>query len=496
MKILRPFRNERGIALVMSLGTLIVLTVVGTSAIYYTSTNTRSATNSQGSTKAYSMSEAGIANAMAILKNPANNPINPNLLPPTTIPYEGGTVTWSGTYDASNGLWTINAAGEVVSNASGPTAKAPARELSAQVRITPNYTDPKLNDAWNWIFVTSTGAACDVNIPSGFTWNSALYAIGDVCLNSNSHIIGGPIVAKQRLNLLANSTYVGTLTTPISAVHVSQGCKYGNQHQHPDPSHPIHPFCSVVDQVYASTLTQTPPEIPIPEVSWDPWYQNASPGPKYPCTYTEGTPPVFDNDTVRNNSVPTVQLMTTTSYRCVVGRLDDPIGELRWDATNRHLTIKGTIFIDGPVQVANTELNTYDGHATLYTSGAFTLTGGSPGTRLCAVASGSNCLYTNSPDWNPNSEMLTVVAGGSMNSGSLAVHLGARSEFQGGLFSPYVTELAANARQEGPLVTSTLNLGSGAITDPYPQILATVPSGSPGQGLAFADVEDPNAFTG
>src|SRR5688572_19194120 len=73
-------RNESGIALIMAIGMLGVLTVSGAAAVYYSSSNTRSADYSNSEAKTYAAAEAGIADGLAILSHTSNNPMTPTLL--------------------------------------------------------------------------------------------------------------------------------------------------------------------------------------------------------------------------------------------------------------------------------------------------------------------------------------------------------------------------------------------------------------------------------
>ena len=83
----------------MAIGILGVLTISGTTLVYYSNSNARSAEFSKDNSSAYDLAEAGINEMAAILNNPANNALNKYLLPSTTHTYDGGTVQWSGTLD-------------------------------------------------------------------------------------------------------------------------------------------------------------------------------------------------------------------------------------------------------------------------------------------------------------------------------------------------------------------------------------------------------------
>ena len=100
-------------ALVMGLGVSLVLTIAGVSVANYTVVNMHAANRSRATQGAAALAEAGLNNALAVLDNGANNPSDPNLLPPRTTPYDGGTVTWSGSFDSATGTWTLVATGRL-----------------------------------------------------------------------------------------------------------------------------------------------------------------------------------------------------------------------------------------------------------------------------------------------------------------------------------------------------------------------------------------------
>src|SRR5512140_149238 len=100
MPKLRLFRNlfddKRGMTLVMTLGVLVILSVVGTTLAYYSTANAKSSNAQKGSQNAYALAEAGINNAISVLANAADPTVS-SLLPSTMITLEGGTATYSGT---------------------------------------------------------------------------------------------------------------------------------------------------------------------------------------------------------------------------------------------------------------------------------------------------------------------------------------------------------------------------------------------------------------
>src|SRR5687767_12824006 len=128
MNLLRLFRKQDGTALVVVMGVLAVLTISGTTMMAYTSQNTKTASRSKVDEHSFSLSEAALNNAMAVLSNPTNNALDPDLLPATEATasaavYENGTAKWYGVLDRNTAVWTVTGLG-LYNNPSG----------SAQVR--------------------------------------------------------------------------------------------------------------------------------------------------------------------------------------------------------------------------------------------------------------------------------------------------------------------------------------------------------------------------
>src|SRR5689334_20006006 len=109
-------RDERGMALVMAIGMTTVLGIAGTTAMVYSTSNSTESVQSSSKQKAFSLAEAGINNAMAVLNLPSNNSLEPDLLPNRTscssnlattcsAPYGDGYVVWGGVLDRTSAIW-------------------------------------------------------------------------------------------------------------------------------------------------------------------------------------------------------------------------------------------------------------------------------------------------------------------------------------------------------------------------------------------------------
>lgn len=475
-------------ALVAALGATTALAAAGTTVVAFSSTNYGAASRSKADQVAYALAEAGINNAAAVV-NGATTPTDPNLLSAHVVNrYDGGTVTWWGTLDATNSVWTVTAVGQA-RNPTGIAAAPVRRTLTAQVPAAasqaPAASQPLSNQMWNYVVATRTGNACDETLASSVTWSARLYVMGNLCFSTGATVAAGPIVVRGTANLGATSNFIGSSSTPVTEAHVVGGCKYSNS--------VLHTPCSSADHVYATVSDNVAPPLTPPTPDWDGWYKNASPGPKSPCTVQSGTVPSFDNDGSRNTSLPgVVDLTPSTSYSCVVGPAAAPVGVLAWDATTHVLTVKGTVYFDGNVRAGNGALNTYVGQGVVYASGSFEI---SSNTKLCALVVAGDCDFAN---WAPGTSLLGIVAngngGGSVFSG-YSVSVGASSRLQGAVYSTYGVSFGSLSKSQGPIIASFINPCSSMQMPPFP-LLSSVPAGLPGQPAAAARPAAPYGYSG
>ena len=552
----------------MSIGVLGVLTIAGTTVMVSTNANTRTAHRSKADETSFSLSEAALNNAMAVLSNPTNNALDPDVLPSTpaaasTMAYENGTAKWYGTLDRAAAVWSVTAIG-VYNNPAGPGAAQVQRKLTARVPVSPTYTQPLNNPAWDYMYVTGTGNACDETLNNNVSGNARMYVVGNLCLGNNAGASISSLIVGGNLDL-SNNTSVGAPTSMSTRVetYVGGNCRYG-----------VGAWAACIGnqdarQIYSKLsngtigVNHTPPFIAAPQADFPKWYENAIPGPSQPCTTTSGTPPTFDtNYPLRNNNVGIVDLTPATSYVCRVGpgasttntgainasqttitvasatgfpmssfriRIDDELmtvtagfgttmwtvsrgvngstaashvasqsviwddsdasGQLSWNATTKTLTAKGTIYIDGSAKIANGALNTYNGQAAIYLSGTFYLDG-----KLCGGVSGSNCEFAN---WNPNTEMLMIIAngtGGQVNPLN-SIQIQNNGQFQGGLFATAKVEFGNNSFTDGPVMGSEIILSNNVTTHAFPTI-TTVPAGMPSNPTVYAQPNPPELFAG
>lgn len=470
--------DEEGIALVIAVAMSAVLLVVATTVISMGSASQRTAAIGGARGEAYSLAEAGIGQAMAVLSRPQNNALDPNLLPAsTTTAFTSGRAVWGGTL--SGDTWSLVSTG-FVANPAGPGASPAALTVRARVHVRPTVTQPLNNPAWNYVYATRPpSAGCDEIVGNSVTISSPFFVSGNLCLQNTASIMAGPLVVKGWLDLQQKQNTVGTAARRISDAHIANGCRYQSNGAFQRPCR------GAADNVFANLLDTAAVSVTAPVVYWDAWYRNASPGPYFPCSTRTGAPPSFDvavpdgrNGTY--NGTP-FNLTPAASYSCTTAA-----GQLAWDAARRVLTVSGTIFIDGSAYIQNGAVNEYNGQATLYLSGTFLM----KNAKLCAGLSADRTTCDVS-SWNPNTELLCVVAngsGGQVNAWDSTQITSAF--FQGALFATKSIDTDTTSQVDGPMIGDQVNLGQSVSTS-FPTI-TTVPVGMPSNPTVYAQPDPPD----
>jgi hypothetical protein len=516
--------GERGIALVVALGVLVVLTISSTTAMYYAGTNSRSANVSDKRNRAYSLAEAGINNAMAILSKPTNNALDKYVLCPDsaslpplpcvhTDTYDNGTVTWSGLLAVdvvtNSAYWTVTSVGDVV-NPTSPAAPHLTRKITATVVVKPTDSQELNNPSWDYIFSRApnwTGQAlngCDMTLGNSVNVTANLYVLGNLCLTNTAQMTKGKLYVKGSVDQQSNSNTIGTAALPLPEAHIGMGCKYKSQSGTLPHSPCLYGAATTYDNVWATLLDSTPQAISPPVVDWNGWFLNASPGPYFACNaQLVGDPalPVFkfdnpvaamsDSDanklSYKNDNQGVADLTPATSYMCKT-----PVGQLSWNVTTHTLTVTGTIFIDGSAKVDNGATNLYHGSAVLYLSGSFLL----KNSKLCPQSTTTSCTTTL---WDNQADLLGIVANGN---GSLAAdnQVNAGNSIQltsaymaGAAYATNNIEVGTTSVFDGPLDAASVNLGQSS-TSTFSGF-QFVPVGLPGETTTYAEPQAPT-FTG
>jgi hypothetical protein len=440
-------------ALVMALGMLFVLSITVTSVMLYTSSTSRDASRTDAGQKAYALAEAALNNGAAQIAarypslylfgaSGATPACSTTVLSAGPIAYLGGNASWSSSFCASSttsGKWTIAGTGSVP-NPTGPGASAVTRTLSGTINVDFDTTAPPV---WNWVYSGS-----DTTISQSGSFAVPIWVNGNLSLTQTAAIVQpATLVVGGNLTLGQSQTTAGTTTARLTEAHVVGWCKYQSTTTTPCTAN------STTTNVWAQTFNNAlpTPGLTDPTLSlagWQARYSRSSPTSSS-CTWTGTTPGTLESagDTTLNNSAGTFKLTPSgTTYSCTTSS-----GSIVWNGSK--LTVSGTVFIDGSVQVA-TPQNTpalYSGLGNIYASGTITFQNNSA---LCGklAADGKNCdtVYGN---WDPSLAMLILAAynyGSSTDSITVTA-----SQFQGGMYGQTGINITNSSSVQGPLVSVT-----------------------------------------
>ena len=523
MKRLRQlFGEERGFALVIALGVTVVLSMTVITVIESASSNQRNATMSGGRASAYDLAEAGVNNAMSVLRLPTNNALDkyvfctdsgslPTLPCKRTDTYSSGKVIWYGTLyqnaAAGTAYWDLFSTGYVRNPYGGADYQ---KTLRATIPVVPVTTQPLNNPSWNYIFSRNTGSGvalsgCDMTLANSVNVTSPLYVMGNLCLQNTAKISKGPLIVKGSVDQQATNNQIGAAGADINEAHIGKGCRYKAQSLHNPCSYGAGGGAGTHDNIWATILDATPPAVTPPTVQWNDWYLNAAPGPYYACAAPQaGDPPnpsfAFDNpvgvasDTdvnklaYKNDNQGIANLTPGSSYMCkTVG------GELSWDYPNKTLTVNGTIFIDGSAKIDIGGIVRYKGQATIYTSGSVLV----KNTSVCGYSAGASCTFSS---WDSTKDLLGFVSNGNgSNAADNQVSPGdgvqfISSYFEGAVYATNIVDIGTTATVDGPLDGSTVILGQSSSSTFNG--FTFVPVGMPGNPTVYALAQLPQVTGG
>jgi hypothetical protein len=509
--------DERGMALVMAILVVLVLSIATTSLIVYTTSNERSANRSKASHDAYTVAAAGIENAVAQLAqlDPLDRDDASFFTALCATPSNcaqafdaGETVAWTGQLvdDRPASVtnpnihlwrWRLTSTATVPNPAAAGTLR---RTVTADVKLRP--TTVQSMDAAAWRFVYSKEAAdpdgCDMELPNNPDVRASFYVSGTLCLDNNSSIVGPqnagdpPVDVHVRENIVLRKSGndIGTAARPLTSLIVegqavpgypAGGCSWkGNPYNFP---------CTAADHVVPDSISAQP-AIPAPVATFDDWFAIATPNTNTPCDPSVSFGHAFleDGDLLKNRSLGTLNLAPNFSYYCKA-----PLGEIGWNHATQKLTISGTVFLDASVDLSSLGTLEYDGWGALYLSGTFHMRQ----TLFCAMKQGSNCDWDG---WSANpADVLLVAAEQEYNFGPSCPGCSSLLEqsavMQGALYGAYDLGFQNNSYIQGPMV-SNQEIIQNSFEFNYIPPLIQVPFGTPGNSITTYDLQPPTNYTG
>ena len=503
-------RDERGMALVMALGIMLVLTITLTTVITFTAAGARDSHRVNAGQKAYALAEAGVNNALAVLNQnyPCTGcyPGNPALLPARTTTYSTGSVRWSGTLQAAplgydwSDEWRLTAT-STVPNPTGPSAAPITRTVKAVVPIIiPAASSIGDSNPLNYIYAKS-----NVTFEQSVIVASPVYATNDLHLENQATIsefignvpgiknrmaVGGVFFAAQNANKVGHVLGTGNPANNLEKAYVVGGCNT-KQYDNNGSTHAcVYGSGSPIDQIwgdatgnfippgfidyipeltccapYPNNASLTPTAIPPADSNVGRAYKTADIGPRSPCT-SGSVPFTFDGaggpDNLINNSAtptgtPAVDLTPASSYSCQSAR-----GELSWNGAT--LRVQGTVFIDGSAKItaSRSQQAKVTGQGALFLTGTFMMKNALLCVKTLGNGNGTKCDTTTGA-WDPNIGALIIVADGDggydttqnqSNNVSAGEGINLKgSYFQGGLIANKNVNVDTTSEMQGPMLS-------------------------------------------
>jgi Tfp pilus assembly protein PilX len=504
--------NDDGIALVMALGIMLVLSITLTSVIFFTSSTSRDASSTKSGQTAYALAEAGVNNAASQIAShyydSSNSPNNTTIAGSSAWTASGSQqspsntsacttsstcMTWSATWTPAGarplgvgrGTWTITSTARV-GNPTGPGASPVTRTLQANVGVQAPPEEVPSPSVWDYVY-SGKGPTngCDMALDQQVTFTSPLYVAGNLCLTSGGAVeapgtvvVGGWFDRGQ--NGYLGQTPGGGTAGPLPTMTIVKSCDnlrtatpcaltqqtVNGQQVWSNQTYNGNGTVRKNGTIWATTFSNAiASPISPPAIDFDARYLESSPSS---CTTSPTQSPqlALDGNIVApnfaNGDAGTFNLAPNFSYTCTT-----PSGSLAWNASSSTLTINGNIYVDGNLATSNNASLTYSGSGAIYVTGTATF---GNNTYICATSVGGGSC---SDPWDPSQEMLLIVAQSDVNGQNLR-------GFQGGIYSGTKIDVGGgHSNVEGPLVTPGEILPGQQAGSTFPD-LTLIMSGAPG----------------
>jgi Tfp pilus assembly protein PilX len=456
----RRLSDESGVALFVALAVMLVVTVMVTSVIAYTSSTSRDAALKRSGQSAYALAEAGVNQALAQLyshyysssgtainnttmyssswftgTSSQQSPTSTAACTATSSCMAWGVVSWTPTGSAGTTKGTLVLRGRgTAPNPTGGTALTRTVTETLQVKQVPELK--KTPSYWLGIYSGATGSACDLTLGQGVTATAPIYVAGNLCVNQSAAINGPGVTLKVLGNVtLQNGTSNIGGSSAIKSAAIGGGCVKGSGSLTPPCR--INSASTQIWDLTGNTNAPTPTPDPLPSVDWT-GVQQQQAAATTSCTSGYSL------------TAATFNLTGNTTYSCTVTDSTGAVlGSISYNAPNKTLTVSGVVYLSGSLSLSNTAAVTYSGIASLFVAGTITAANGSA---LCAHVSGSTCDFANATNsassgyWDTTQSVLILQSQGSITAQNLA--------FQGGMYSTTLINLGGGqSATQGPLVS-------------------------------------------
>lgn len=384
--ILRRLRcEERGVALALTLMVVVAISISGAALSQLITSNQTAYARDRQDERAFNNAEAGINYAIAKLSTLNSASYGAfSTIDWTTFPIDDGTMngSWRAVKSSNLGLgtyWTVYAQATIGRVTRQVKVRVAAPETSAATPSSP---------VWGLGFFVADPNGC-TNMVGNAALTLDIFIAGDLCLNGSQQILEPNASGAKEIDVyvggslqISGGAQIGTSTRPILSATIAGGCVKNNK------TTPCN--LSSKSNVYADTYSSTAGTMTKPPIYPDNVY-NSGDWDHPVCSVGSFT---FDNDTHRNTSVGTVDILTASAYDCSVytnGSHTDLVGRLAWNPATKALVISGTIYLDGNLAFAGGDQATYTGFGALYVNGTVRTNGNSAFCGPPATINGSAC---------------------------------------------------------------------------------------------------------
>ncbi len=345
--------DQQGSAILIAIGAVLILTILAIGMITVAKNDLGLSKKDQRSTQALHVAEAGIDKAIWQIRRLGS--ISSGFQVDTSL----GTATVSVSETAD--VWSITSVGE--------TNDGTRRVIKAEV-FSISY--------WNMVMASQSLTASGGGVNGTTSVEGPFYVRGSLELSGSSDITGGPLFVKDGLLDLQGNGTVGTSTESIK-LYLEEG------------------YTGKTQNLYYSSLSYNVPNINLPslgqgqmqDLEIDAKDQSQDNKEGYEETaadestsYSRCYPganssyyKVIDGDstvtTPLGSGTSSLVISSTTPSFGDPGTEASPRDDLAWDLATKTLTIRGTVFVDGPVTISTGVF--YRGNGAIVANGDITL---------------------------------------------------------------------------------------------------------------------------
>jgi hypothetical protein len=452
------FRDESGFAMVLALAVVVGLGTAVSSVAYYSTANFHHSAQSRADQSAVSLAEAGLNLAFSTLEQApdASSPTAVSSTPVADVTMPTGWLTYYGSYDTATTTWSLYGLGKVADPAR--PGQLIVKQVRGQASVGTATRGGLSNGAWKYIYSDDPNSCATLS--NNTTIAVPILVRGSLCLNNSARVLGPQIQVDGKVTLNNQQTSIGTVGSPLTEIHIGQGCSTNGTTYH-NP-------CSSVDRVYGAQPADSsliPMEKPPIDLQY--WYQNAMPGPMHPCSLGS-FPGGFDSNGALDRSLGTIDLTPKKAYDCkVLDASGALVARLAWTpGAPGTLVVQGTAFFDGNITMSQLVQAVYSGRGTIYASGTIAMANQ---VSLCPV---SGC----GANWDPNTDLLAFVSGSSTDQYGFTI--GNNSTFAGAVYAVNDFQAGNSSQMWGPVIARQLYVSNSTLNNfpPIMKLMTGMPS--------------------